>query len=136
MSADERKAGAIAAARTLSFGTGSEAEPGDVRAITNSAQCAVATFVHLDVYPIPALALDHIAGAAQFFHELSEALRAKAGAVGPVETLARVCESLGAEKLPGLLRVEPTPVDIRQMLAYIRGELDAIERDFAAALDE
>ncbi len=44
-----------------------------------------------------------------------------------LESLAAMCEALGAEKLPGRLRARKDPEDVRQTLAYLRARLDEFE---------
>jgi hypothetical protein len=72
---DERKAGAIAAASALSWGSRDDAERADAKAITDDALDRIRRQALGDAYSRP-LTLDYIAGAADFFRELADALEA------------------------------------------------------------
>jgi hypothetical protein len=52
-----------------------------------------------------------------------------------VEQIAVLCETLGAEKLPGRLRAEPSVSDIRQAGAFLRTHVERLE-DIAAGGSE
>lgn len=84
---------------------------------------AVATFNGIEVTAQPGATAESIVDAYRVQQEARHAAFKRLTA-----RLAAMCEANGAEKFPGRLRLNPSAADMRQAIAYMRGELDELER--------